>query len=301
MKNLYFFFILLFILSSCENTIKKPIASQKADSLVYFFEKTNDDSVPYEKRQLYIKKAVAIIAAEKNDSMNRVNYFKIANRYFNMNAMEDYKKITELIISNSKQAKDSVSLAKAYSYLGDYYGSTFESEQAYQNYYNAGKIYAKLKDDSKFAKTLLNKSVLQFNEKDFVGSEKSAIDALKILKKINNDILIYEANNLLGVINLELSEFDNAIKYHNAALNILKKQNIPFEFQSKATSLNNLGVVYQRKNEYKKALNLYNKALGSENIYKDKPLLYAALLENSAYSQFKLQNFKQLPNLFLSQ
>ena len=205
--------------------MKKTIASQKVDSLTYFFEKTNNDNVPHEKRQLYTKKAITIISAEKNDSMNRVNYFKVANRYFNMNAMDNYKKITEIIILNSKKAKDSFSLAKAYSYLGDYYGSKFESEQAYQNYFYAENIYIKLKDKVKIAKTLLNKSILQFNEKDFIGSEKSAYDALKILKKTNNDALTYEANNLLGIIYHELSEVDSSIKYHNTAMLILKKQN----------------------------------------------------------------------------
>jgi len=212
--------------------------------------------------------------------------------------MEDYKKTTAVIVLNSEKAKDSVSLAKAFSYLGDYYGSKFESEQAYKNYFYAGKIYAKLKDDSKFAKTLLNKSVIQFNEKDFVGSEKSAIDALKILKQTNSDELTYEANNLLGVIYHELSEFKKAIQYHNAAILILKKQNVPFEYQAKATSLNNLGAVYQKNKEYKKALNLYSESLRFPDVKNDKPILYSALLVNIAYSKFKLNQFETLPKDF---
>ncbi|WP_432672560.1 tetratricopeptide repeat-containing sensor histidine kinase [Flavobacterium sp. SM2513] len=301
MKHIKFFFLFFvsLIVFSCIDDDARLTENITADSLLFYFEKANDESLDYQNRHISADTILAIISKQINDSLNRKNYFKLANRYFNMNAMDDYKKTTEIIISNSKKAKDSVSLAKAYSYLGDYYGSKFESEQAYTNYFYAEKIYARLKDDSKFAKTLLNKSVIQFNEKDFVGSEKSAFDALKILKKTNSDALTYEANNLLGVIYHELSEFDNSIKYHNDALLILKKQNVPSEYQSEATSLNNLGAVYQKKKNYKKALEYYYKSLKSKNILQDKPLLYTALIDNIAYCKFQLRDFESLPQLFL--
>ena len=297
--KIFFLFIVSLIVFSCIDDDAQLTENVTADSLLFYFEKANDESLDYQNRHSSADTILGIISKQVNDSLNRKNYFKLANRYFNMNAMDDYKKTTEIIISNSKKAKDSVSLAKAYSYLGDYYGSKFESEQAYTNYFYAEKIYARLKDDSKFAKTLLNKSVIQFNEKDFVGSEKSAFDALKILKKTNSDALTYEANNLLGVIYHELSEFDNSIKYHNDALLILKKQNVPSEYQSEATSLNNLGAVYQKKKNYKKALEYYYKSLKSENILQDKPLLYTALIDNIAYCKFQLRDFESLPQLFL--
>lgn len=301
MKHIKFFFLFFvsLIVFSCIDDDAQLTKNVTTDSLNFYFEKANDESLDYQNRHSSADTILAVISKQVNDSLNRKNYFKLANRYFNMNAMDDYKKTTEIIISNSKKAKDSVSLAKAYSYLGDYYGSKFESENAYKNYYYAEKIYIKLKDDAKVAKTLLNKSVLQFNEKDFIGSEKSAIDALKILKKTNNDALTYEANNLLGVIYHELSEFESAIKFHNAALQILKKENVPFEFQSRATSLNNLGTVYQKKKDYTRALEYYYESLKSNNILKDKPLLYTALMDNIAYCKFQLRDMESLPHLFL--
>lgn len=299
MKTSYLFFLIsLLCFVSCQEDNAVSLEKINNDTLAFYFDKANDERLDLKTRHLAADTIKKIISSHSNDSLNRKNYFKLANRYFNMNAMDDYRITTELILKKSLQAKDSVSLAKAYSYLGDYYGSKFESEQAYQNYYAAEKIYIKLKDEDKVAKTLLNKSVLQFNEKDFIGSEKSAIEALKILKKTNNDALTYEANNLLGVIYHELSEFDSAIKFHNAALQILKKENVPFEFQSKATSLNNLGVVYQKKKNYKKALQYYYLSLKSENILKDKPLLYSALIDNIAYCKFMLKDFESLPQLF---
>lgn len=294
----YAFFLFLLLFLSCNESERMSIEKMDDESLNFYFEKANDESLDYQSRHAAADSIRNIIVLQKNDSLNRVNYFKLANRYFNMNAMDDYRETTKTAITNAQTAKDSVLLAKGYSYLGDYYGSKFESEQAYQNYFYAEKIYIKLEDDANIAKTLLNKSVIQFNEKDFVGSEKSAIQALSVLRKTNNDDLTYEANNILGVIYHELSEFDRAIAFHNAALLILKKQNTTEKFQSRATSLNNLGVVYQRKKEYATALKFYEEALNLNDVYKDKPFLYAALIENFAYSQFKLKNFQQIPDLF---
>jgi hypothetical protein len=91
---------------------------------------------------------------------------------------------------------------------------------------------------------LPNKSVIQFNEKDFVGSEKSALHLIQILKKTNHDELTYEVNNILELSIFELSEFNKASS-HNAAL--ILKQNIPLEYQAKETSLNNIGAKLIKK------------------------------------------------------
>ena len=52
----------------------------------------------------------------------------------------------------------------------------------------------------------------------------------------------------------------------------------------------------QRK--YEKALIQFKKGLNDKNLYNDRPDLYAVLLNNVAYSNLKLKNFKSLPNDF---
>jgi hypothetical protein len=39
----------------------------------------------------YIEKALEIIITQENDSMYRVNLFKIANRYYNLENWQKYK------------------------------------------------------------------------------------------------------------------------------------------------------------------------------------------------------------------
>ena len=299
-KKLLLLIVLIFITTNCTNNNKKgsDLLISKKDSLSIYFDLANIDTIAYQKRHVYNEKAIAIISGQKNDSLNRVYYFKAANRYFNMNAMDDYKKITEEIIKKSNEDNDSLSLAKAYSYLGDYYNGKFISDSAYQFYFKAEKSYRRLKDNSKIAKILLNKSVLQFNEKDFIGSEKSAFDALKFLRKTNNQGLTYDAYNLLGVIYNELSEYDKAISYHNRALSLIKNKTDESYSYSRYSSLNNIGLVFQNSKNHKRAVAYFKAALKESNLFEKTPLSYTYIINNLGYSEFKLGDYKNIPSLF---
>lgn|GEM_PF-5617642 len=157
MKNPYSILVFLFLLAGCDSPMKKTPASQKPDSLAYFFERANNDSVPYAERQLYTKKAIAVISKDKNDSMNRVNYFKVANRYFNMRDYVKYKKTTKLIIEKAISAKDTFSIAKAYGYMSDHYVNKNIPDSAYKFMEEAEKLYRIQNDDLNVAKFLVEK------------------------------------------------------------------------------------------------------------------------------------------------
>ncbi|RZL33882.1 MAG: sensor histidine kinase, partial [Pedobacter sp.] len=139
-KVLLIFFLLSLIGCKKTNRVNTSEDTNK-DSLVFFLEKANNDSVSYNARQAYTKKAIELISKEKNDSMNRVNYFKVANRYYNMDALEDYKSITLLLVEKSLEAKDTMSLIKAYSYMSDYYVTKNISDSTYIYNYKLEKLY----------------------------------------------------------------------------------------------------------------------------------------------------------------
>lgn len=215
-----------------------------------------------------------------------------------MNSLDDYYKISQIIVKRSLSKNDTLSTAKAYGYIGDYFGFKSVSDSAFLYYLKAEKLYIKLSDNPNIARIQLNKAILQYNENEFLGSEISVFKALKVLNGESNDELQYEANNLLGVIYNELDEYDKSIIYHNNALDILKLNNIPSEYQSRATSLNNLGVVYQRLKNHRRAIAYFGKALEEKNLFKEKPYIYSMLLDNLAYSRFKLKEKDELPEAF---
>lgn len=286
------------LLFGCSKTKDNFSEKSVSDTLDSYLRLANEDTLPYESRFDYNKKAFAIIINQDNDSISRKNLFKVANRYFNMNNIEEYQKISKIIIEKSKQGNDTLSIAKAYSYLGDYFGFKSISDSAFLYYSKAEKLYNKIGSNPNIAKIQLNKAILQYNENEFLGSEISVFQAIKSLKGENNDELLYEANNLLGILYNELNEFDKSIEYHNKALEILKSNAVPAEYQSKATSLNNLGVVYQKLQNDKKAIVYFESALKEKNLFQEKPFIYAMLLDNIAYSKFRLNEFDELPGMF---
>lgn len=299
-RKFHILLFLIFVFGACSektNSDKNIISS--SDSLPTYLSLANEEKLPLNFKQDYNRKALSIILNQKDDSINKVNLFKVANRYYNMSDWKGYTETTRLILERSKKSNDSANIAKAYSYLGDYYVVKSIADSAFMNYYKAEKFYLRLKDEYHIAKTFLNKASLQYNEGDFFESEINVFKALSSLKKQKNvNDLFYESYNILGILYNEREEYDKALEFQNKALLVLQDKSIPLEFQYKATSLNNIGYVYLKTYNYKKAKVFFKEGLEQTNLFKDKPTLYAILLDNLAYSKFKLKESDQLPDLF---
>ncbi|WP_433814229.1 tetratricopeptide repeat-containing sensor histidine kinase [Flavobacterium johnsoniae] len=292
------FLFLFFIGCTKKNNLDKNTNSPE-DSLPVYLSLANDINLSYDFKQKYTQKAFSIIIKKKNDSLNRANLFKIANRYYNMNDLKSYKVTTELVLARAVLAQDSVYMAKAYTYLGDYYSSKVISDSAYRNYFKAQKIYLQINDQFNLAKTLISKASLQYNEADFFESEISVFKALEILKnKKDVNEQLYECYNLLGILYNEREEYDKALDYQNRALNTLNDKSIPLDFQLKATSFNNIGFIYLRMKNYKQAIFYFQKGLEEKNLFQEKTILYAMLLDNLAYSKLKSNRMDGLPDQF---
>jgi signal transduction histidine kinase len=292
-----FLFLILFGCTKKDNLYKNSNSSR--DSLAIYLSLANDINLPHKFKQEYNKKALSIILNEKDDSLNKVNLFKVANRYYNMNDLDSYGRISKLIVTRSLNSNDSVNLAKAYTYLGDYYSSQSISDSAFLVYFKAEKMYKQIDDKTNLAKTYLSKADLQFKESDLFESEITIFKALKILKD-NKDVsdLLYQSYNLLGILYNEREEYNKALEFHNKALDILKDNSIPPDLQLKATSFNNIGFVYLNMKDYKKAKINFSEGLKQKNLFQESTALYAMLLDNLAYSKFKSNEFEDTSELF---
>ncbi|WP_073367424.1 tetratricopeptide repeat-containing sensor histidine kinase [Flavobacterium fluvii] len=300
MKNTYYIIILFlvaFVACTKKNSEKNTLTLQE-DSLATYLSKANDFSSAAMKRQDYIEKAFNIIINQPNDSLQKVNLFRVANRYYNLDDWEGYHKITLMVLEKSISSKDTVNIAKAYTYLGDYYGSQGVSDSAFSSYLKAEKMFVHLNDNLNLARTRLKKALLQYNEIDLAGSEMSVLKALSVNKEKNANEILYECYNLLGLIYNEKGDFGTAIEFHTKALK-LNDEEIPIGIQSKATSMNNLGLVYQNLNQHKLAVPYFQKGLEQkEDLIIYKPSLYGMLLDNLGYSRYKLKSAEGLPELF---
>ena len=131
---------------------------------------------------------------------------------------------------------------------------------------------------------LLNMAVAQEKATDYIGSEISAIESLKILPSTEKK-QIYRAYNNLAVVSNGLENYDQALEYHERALqlanNIKDKRLI-------AQTLNNYGFVYQTMERYDEALIKFNKAIKTEDLKKLDVQLFAIVLDNISFTELKL-------------
>ena len=294
----------MFVFFGC-NQKKTDTGSIRAiddDSLSTYFTLANNFNLSTKKRLEYIYKANEIVLQNENDSLNRVNLFKVANRYYNINYLKEYCKTVNKVLENSEVAKDTVSMAKAFTYLGDYYRVKLVSDSSFLFYYKAEKMYEKLNNKFELAKTLINKSDLLFRVGDFISSEKEVYKALRIIKDYKNQEAVnevnYDAYNILGMVYNGMNEYDNSIAYHNKALKTLDKLQIIGKSQTMAISYLNLGLVYVNLKNYKIAKDYFIKGVEQQKIDNQDLKIYASLLDNLAYSKFKLNEKEDLPDLF---
>lgn len=291
-------FILLVLLGCTKKTGVDNDTVSSVDSLPIYLSLAEQDSLPLKLKQDYNLKALNIILAQKNDSINKVKLFKVANRYYNMSDWKSYLNTAKLILDRSQKSKDSVNMAKAYTYLGDYYVSQSVSDSAFMYYFNAEKTYLKIKDQLNLAKIFLSKANLQYNEGDFFESEIAVFKSLSLLKKQKNvNELLYESYNLLGVLYNEREEYKKALEFQNNALQILQDKTIASEYQYKAASLNNIGFIYMNMKNYKEAKTFFEQGIRQKNLFQDRASLYAILLDNLGYARFKLNDSTQMPDL----
>nr|WP_309760311.1 tetratricopeptide repeat protein [Flavobacterium sp.] len=275
----------------------KAIATSQ-DSLGTYFSSANNFDLPPLQREKYIEKALEIILPQKNDSLHRVNLFKIANRYYNLENWEKYKKTVRLVLEKAEKKRDAFSMAKGNVYLGDYYDSQAIPDSSFLYYDRAQKKYLGLNDSYNLAQTILKKSILQFNQNDLFGSEKGVSKVLQIIKNTDYNDILYDAYNLLGLIYNELEDYGNAMVYHNKALASIDKKRTASFSQPEAASYNNIGLVYQNKKDFREAIKYFEKGLAEKDVFKNNPSLYAILLNNLAYSKFKLKEKDGVHDLY---
>lgn len=286
MRQLIFLFNLL-ILFGCNSKEKDSYVQKKLD---IYFEESSNVNLDKEVRLKYIDSVEKIIIESNfNDSIKIKNYFKVANRYFGVLEYEKYKKITNKILKISKANNDSLNIARAEYYLGDYYFSTFKNDSAYYYYLEAEKKYENLNDKPNLASTKLHKAYILIYEKDFLGSETETIKVLNIAKEIKDQELIYECYVNLGSALVGLGDFEKALEYHQKSLSQIRKiTNENYKPILQAQAINNIGFVYLNLGKFKEAGEIFAEGLKINNLIELQPVLYISLVDNYSYSRFKI-------------
>ncbi len=279
------------------NTPSEKSFKVNQDNIKAYLNYAKDSKFDLEKRKEFLRKAYRLTQKESDDSLRNSYLLKISFRYYRLNDSLHFRKLNQESVNLSKALKDSSSLAANYWDLGGFYSKNGIKDSAYYVYAKAQKIYDNLGNEDFAGRMLLSMAIVQSDVKDFTGSEITTIKAIAKLKPLNKYEELYRCYNNLAISFNNLGEFDDAIENHKIALEYQRK--IKRKNTFKENTLNNIGVVYKNKGNYSEAIEYYRQALSTDQLEDSNLKLYAMLLDNLAYSKFKIDHVENIESELL--
>ena len=238
---------------------------------------------------------------EPNDSLHRAFLFNLSAEYYYINNLKKSYLLNKKILEYSKKEKDTFSIARANSYLGDCFESS-QSDSAYYYFNRAEKLYQSAHNKEKVGNMLFKKAYLLFYEGNYLESQIQDSKALKFLKDTNDYQLLFSAYTILGVNFERLEEYNDALKYYKNAdlvLNVLKKEDLDFDkkYNYAVASALNLSNVYVKIKKYNEAIKELE-SFDLNELREKWPNDYVAVISNLAYAKMKGGNLKGGEEMF---
>ena len=288
-----------FYLFTLSLSSQSSIAKQKDSIRKYIFLSENlklEDSVRFN----YAELAVKSFPKNSTDTLY-IKSLKSLIEFYDSKEL-DYQKYSFKLRDISMKLKDTASLADACYNLGRHYDKILNIDSSYYYHYEAEKLYKAINDDWNTAQVLLSIAIIQKNEKDFTGSEIISFEALSYLDKLSPSYKVNRKKafvyNNLGIVFLQLQQFDQAIKYHHQALKI--KEGLSGDnTRTIDISKSNLANVYMNMRDYEMANNYNEDILSRNDVRKQYPDFYALVMDNYAYTLYLSKNHERLPELYL--
>ena len=289
-----FYTLILSTFFACLKKNVKPINSSKIKEFSNYYDSSENSNLPISSRIQSINKAYEITKTLKIDTLSLKTLKYKASLLTKANKPIEYYKTSRLYLNMALITKNTEAIGDAYFKIGNYYFIENKPDSAYY-YFNKSKIvFTELNDSLSIARRLLNMAIIQSNESDFYGSEKTAVEALKYLNYSNKKQLI-SVYNCLAITTSAVKNYDDALYWTNKSQSIqnndlnysvlqnnkagylIKKQEYA-EAERILTSLlinkrttnfhklnanvkSNLGYIYLKKNKIKKALPLLKESL----------------------------------------
>ena len=174
--------------------------------------------------------------------------------------------------------------------LGDKHFENLKYDSSYY-YYNKAKSLCDIrKDTTRIIYSLARMSEIQQNQGDYSGSETTAIEAIPFLNETLDPAYESSIYNLLGIVNVKLYDYNNALYYYNKGINLKIDQ------VTKLKMIHNTAVVYMAKKEYYRAIQILLPMASRKEVVND-PAPYSKVLDNLGFSYFKVGNSKGIDYL----
>ncbi|TDP02271.1 ATP-binding protein [Flavobacterium sp. 245] len=147
-------------------------------------------------------------------------------------------------------------------------------------YYNKSKaLYEKGKDSTNLVYILAQIALIQQINGDYYGSKETLTEALPYIKK--KDIYTSTINNLYGIAEKELSNYDDAIYYYDQGL-----KDCP-DPSCKENTLNNIAVVYIHQKKYDQAIKILDSISNTKTAADQSEKFKTRYIDNLGYALYK--------------
>lgn len=283
LKHIFFFFLVVATNLAAQNAQRSIV--QSIDSLI---EASKNSNLKSEDRIRLAKTAREKALTLNIDSIQLKANWNLSRTYLNYDLLDEFGDINKTNLKVATRLNDSTYIAYTNQNLGYFYDQKYMPDSSYYYYFKAVEFYEQLGDIRNRGEVLFNMASVRLSQRDYVGAEKNAIEALKLIQTLpkndNNLDTIYLLYNQLAIIANRLGNYENSIAYHEQALTT--GEQISDNLYYKLNSSNNLGYAYQRKKDYSQALKIYNEVLNQENLLEFDPELYVIVLGNIAFSNY---------------
>ncbi len=274
MKNWLILFLMLVAAISCSRTHEPEndldydslkssiITSTSLDSISFYW-----NSLEIFTEQLQLSSDLSRYYKKQKDS---TNFYLWNSRFLDLS----------LLNGNTIETAEAYWDRASFNYTRNNYDSS------YYYYIKASDIFYEMNDTLHTAAMLYSAGIMQMNLRDYLGGEVTTIRALKFYHQLGSDYGFYKCYNTLGVIHSSLGNFENSLHYHSLALDNAKKLSDSGYISS---SHNNIAVLYRQNDEYNESIEFAMKGLDWDSLIHKDIELYARLIDNLAYSKFKLK------------
>jgi len=299
-KNIFvllsFFSVLFLTAQSIEQQVQ-------LDSIIKLRKLSNNVELSSDERIRLASLAVEHSKKLSIDSTLLKSNWNLTGLYLNFDMNIPFGEINKSNLELAKKIKDTTYIALTYQNLGWYHLTQIKNDSAYYYYYNAVKIFDRIGDVRNKGETLFNMANIQETERDYIGSEKNAIEGLKLIRSLPTSerglIYTYDLLNLLAVISVRLENYDQAIDYQTQALKV--GEDIEDNLWYLTNSKNNIGYSLLQIGKYNEALKIFIEISQNKEFIELDPSLYVMAKGNEALAKIKLQpdNKKEVERIFL--
>jgi len=285
----------LFFLASCnKEKVNSSNSLNEAEKNLLISKKSKSS----EAKILSLDKSLKNIKESKNTKKTRELLVKIIYEYYYTNDLTKVNKASDKLLAFSREANDSLNLGLAYKSKAFYFNNQNLLDSSYNYYIKAEKIYLLKKDKVNYATVLMNKGMVQYAAGDNLGADLSLNKAINVFEELKDSKRTYDVLIMLGNVSDELKDYKKAVDYFLQALDIAIELEKEDKQGRKSSCYNNLGYIYIKLKDYKKAIENFEKGLDDKKIIAAKPLLYANLIDNLAFSRLKLNNTNGIKKMF---